>query len=65
MLFIWCPGGGPDGATEILITDAYRIAFQQYRYGYAAAYSIVIFAILLIYGMFTTKISNVTKGVNE
>ncbi len=27
--------GEPAGATEILITDAYKIAFEQYRYGYA------------------------------
>ncbi len=31
--------GEPGGATEILITQAYKFAFERYRYGYAAAYS--------------------------
>ncbi len=43
--------GEPAGSTEILITQAYKIAFEQYRYGYAAAYSTIIFAILLMYGI--------------
>ena len=39
--------GQPSGSTEILVTRAYKIAFEEYRYGYAAAYSVVIFMILL------------------
>ncbi len=39
--------GEPAHATELLITQAYKFAFEQYRYGYAAAYSTVIFVILL------------------
>lgn len=58
-------GGGPDGATELLITDAYKLAFEQYRYGYAAAYCIVIFLLLLTYGMITSKVTKATKGVYE
>ncbi len=41
-------GGEPDGATEILISEAYRWAFtRQEQYGYAAAYAVLIFLILL------------------
>jgi TRAP-type C4-dicarboxylate transport system permease large subunit len=40
-------GGAPAGANEILITKAYKIAFEEYRYAYSAAYSTVIFLILL------------------
>lgn len=58
-------GGGPDGATELLITDAYKLAFEQYRYGYAAAYCIVIFIVLLSYGLITSKVTKATKGVYE
>ncbi|MDO9576429.1 MAG: sugar ABC transporter permease [Candidatus Cloacimonadales bacterium] len=58
-------GGGPDGATELLITDAYKIAFEQYRYGYAAAYCIVIFLLLFFYGFWTNKISRASEGVYE
>jgi arabinogalactan oligomer/maltooligosaccharide transport system permease protein len=47
-------GGEPDGATEILISDAYRWAFtRNFRYGYAAAYSILIFGVLLVWSVFT------------
>ncbi|CAM2068880.1 Sugar ABC transporter permease [Sulfidibacter corallicola] len=48
-------GGDPGGSNEILITKAYKLAFQNYQYGYSAAYSTVIFAILLIYGIFQSK----------
>jgi arabinogalactan oligomer/maltooligosaccharide transport system permease protein len=42
--------GEPDGATEILISQAYRWAFSRGNlYGYAAAYAVVIFGVLVIY----------------
>jgi arabinogalactan oligomer/maltooligosaccharide transport system permease protein len=53
--------GQPGGATEILITRAYKVAFEEYRYGYAAAYSVVIFAILLIYSAMQVRSSGLTK----
>ncbi len=41
-------GGEPDGATEILISEAYRWAFTRgHRYGYASAYAVLIFFVLL------------------
>jgi arabinogalactan oligomer/maltooligosaccharide transport system permease protein len=55
--------GEPAGATEILITEAYKIAFEQYRYGYAAAYSTVIFMILLIYGIWQNRVTRATEGI--
>ncbi len=55
-------GGEPGGANEILITKAYKIAFEQYQYAYAAAYSTVIFAILLIYGYFQTRVTRATES---
>src|SRR5262249_54413489 len=40
-------GGEPDGATDILVSQAYRWAFVRgHRYGYAAAYAVLIFLIL-------------------
>jgi arabinogalactan oligomer/maltooligosaccharide transport system permease protein len=42
-------GGEPDGDTEILVTEAYRWAFtRQAQYGYAAAYAVLIFGILVV-----------------
>jgi arabinogalactan oligomer/maltooligosaccharide transport system permease protein len=55
--------GEPAHATEILITQAYKIAFEQYRYGYAAAYSTIIFAILLIYGVFQNRVTRATESI--
>jgi arabinogalactan oligomer/maltooligosaccharide transport system permease protein len=56
-------GGNPAGSTEILITQAYKIAFEQYRYGYAAAYSTVIFIILLVYGTWQNRITKATEAI--
>lgn len=55
-------GGEPGGANEILITKAYKIAFEQYQYAYAAAYSTVIFVILLVYGYFQTRLTRATES---
>ena len=55
--------GEPGHSTEILITQAYKFAFEQYRYGYAAAYSVVIFAILLAYGVWQNKVTKATEGI--
>ena len=54
--------GEPGGATEILVTQAYKFAFERYRYGYAAAYSTVIFGILLIYGSIQNRLSRATEA---
>lgn len=56
-------GGEPGHSTEILITQAYKFAFEQYRYGYAAAYSMVIFVILLGYGVWQNKFTRATEGI--
>ena len=41
-------GGEPDGSTEILVSEAYRWAFtRSSQYGYAAAYAVLIFVLLL------------------
>jgi arabinogalactan oligomer/maltooligosaccharide transport system permease protein len=55
--------GEPGGSTEILITQAYKQAFEQYRYGYAAAYSVVIFLILLVYGVWQNRVTRATEGI--
>lgn len=56
-------GGEPAHSTELLITQAYKFAFEQYRYGYAAAYSTVIFLILLVYGIWQNKVTRATEGI--
>jgi arabinogalactan oligomer/maltooligosaccharide transport system permease protein len=54
--------GEPDGSTEILISEAYRWAFSRgERYGYAAAYAVLIFVALYGYSRFTRRIAS-TRG---
>lgn len=55
--------GEPAHSTEILVTQAYKLAFEQYRYGYAAAYSTVIFLILLAYGTWQNRVTRATEGI--
>lgn len=52
-------GGEPNDQTHILVSFVYKAAFSAYRFGWAAALSMVIFAILLA---FTTIFLNRTKA---
>lgn len=49
MLVIWLVsnGGQPADRTHILVTYTYKLAFTYYRYSYAAAFSVVVFVLLL------------------
>ncbi|HTS82489.1 MAG TPA: sugar ABC transporter permease [Myxococcaceae bacterium] len=55
--------GEPGGSTEILITQAYKYAFQRYQYGYAAAYATIIFGILLVYGSIQNRVTRATEAL--
>jgi len=43
--------GEPGDQTHILVSYVYKAAFNLYRYGYAAALSMLIFILLLIWGV--------------
>ena len=58
-------GGGPDHSTEILITEAYKAFWVLGRWGYAAAYSVVIFLILLTLSWGLNRMSKATEGAFE
>ncbi|MGB0589440.1 MAG: carbohydrate ABC transporter permease [Myxococcota bacterium] len=58
-------GGGPDGQTDILITEAYHSFKVLKRYGLAAAYSLLIFVILYAYGAMTNRVTRATEGAFE
>jgi len=50
--------GDPDGGTEILISEAYKWAFtRQAQYGYASAYALLVFGILVLYTLVTKKVT--------
>ncbi len=58
-------GGAPDGDTNILITEAYDAFKVLKRYGFAAAYSLLIFVILYAYGALTNRITKASEGAFE
>ncbi len=54
--------GAPAGSTDILITEAYRWAFERAdRYGLAAAYALIIFFILLVYTLVTNRLTRASE----
>ena len=55
-------GGEPADQTHILVSYVYKAAFNLYRYGYAAAFSVVIFVILLVFSIFFVRRTKGTEG---
>jgi len=55
--------GEPADNTHILVSFVYKSAFNLYRYGYAAALSMVIFLILLSFGAFFMKRARAIESV--
>ncbi len=56
-------GGKPGDSTNILVTDAYRWAFERgERYGMSAAYATIIFLVLLLWTVFGNRIARRSGG---
>lgn len=53
-------GGGPSNASHIWITHIYELAFGRQRWGVAAAYSVLLFLIMMVLGYFYVRA--LTKG---
>ena len=58
-------GGGPFGRTELLVTQAYKLVFEQRLYGVAAAFSIVVFFVLLILTLLQNRVTRATEAYYE
>ena len=56
-------GGEPSNQTHILVSFVYKAAFNLYRYGYAAALSMVIFLILFVSVVYFLRRTRATEGV--
>jgi arabinogalactan oligomer/maltooligosaccharide transport system permease protein len=54
--------GGPFGRTEILITQAFKLVYEQRLYGVAAAFSIVVFFVLLILTLLQNRVTRATEA---
>jgi arabinogalactan oligomer/maltooligosaccharide transport system permease protein len=57
--------GGPAERTDILVTALYNAAFGFSKYGFAAMFSLVIFAILFAFCFFWIRSSGALKGVYD
>ena len=55
--------GEPSDKTHILVSFVYKAAFNLYRYGYAAAFSVVIFLILLAFGLTFLRRTKATESI--
>ena len=58
-------GGGPYGQTELLVTQAYKLVFEQRLYGVASAFSIIVFFVLLILTIFQNRVTRATEAYYE
>lgn len=56
--------GDPFGRTDILVTQAFKLVFEQRLYGVAAAFSIVVFFILLILTLIQNRVTRATEAYN-
>jgi len=53
--------GGPAGSNEFLLVHGYKRAFDLGRYGYAAAFMVLVFSILVILVVLFSKITKLTS----
>ena len=56
-------GGEPNDQTHILVSYVYEAAFQMYRFGWAAALSMVIFAVLFVFTQVFLNRTQATESV--
>jgi arabinogalactan oligomer / maltooligosaccharide transport system permease protein len=57
--------GEPFGRTEILVTQAYRLANERQLFGVAAAFSVYLFFLLLVITLITNRLAKATKSYAE
>jgi len=57
--------GEPFGRTEILVTQAYRLAQERNLYGVAGAFSVYLFFLLLALTLITNRVAKATKSYAE
>jgi arabinogalactan oligomer/maltooligosaccharide transport system permease protein len=54
--------GEPFGRTEILVTQAYRLAYERRLFGVAAAFAVYLFLLLLVVTLITNRMAKATKS---
>jgi len=58
-------GGGPLGRTEILVTQAYKLVNPGNLYGLAAAFSIMVFFVLLVITLAQNRVAKGLEGWSD
>jgi arabinogalactan oligomer / maltooligosaccharide transport system permease protein len=58
-------GGEPFGRTEILVTQAYRLAYERRLFGVAAAFCVYLFFLLLVITLVTNRMTKATRSYAE
>jgi arabinogalactan oligomer/maltooligosaccharide transport system permease protein len=60
-LAFFMSGGGPNGRTELLVTQAYGLVNDLHFYGIGAAFSVIMFFILLGITLVTNRLAKATQ----
>jgi arabinogalactan oligomer/maltooligosaccharide transport system permease protein len=61
-LSFFMTGGGPFGRTELFVTQAYKLVNDFQLYGVAAAFSVLMFFILLVITLITNRMAKATAS---
>ncbi len=65
IIFLMTQGGALTEQVDILVTSLYTAAFGYSKYGFGAAFSLVIFVILSVFAAIWLNVSGALKGVTE
>jgi arabinogalactan oligomer/maltooligosaccharide transport system permease protein len=64
-LSFFMSGGGPFGRTELFVTEAYKLVNDYQLYGVAAAFSVLLFLLLLGITLVTNRLARATASYAE
>jgi arabinogalactan oligomer/maltooligosaccharide transport system permease protein len=64
-LSFFMSGGGPFGRTELFVTEAYKLVNDFQLYGIAAAFSVILFFLLLSITLVTNRLARATASYAE
>jgi arabinogalactan oligomer/maltooligosaccharide transport system permease protein len=64
-LSFFMSGGGPFGRTELFVTEAYKLVQDFQLYGVAAAFSVILFLLLLAITLVTNRLARATASYAE
>jgi multiple sugar transport system permease protein len=60
-LLLILTNGGPGRATQVLSLYAFQVAYKDFNFGYAAALSVVMFVLLMLFASAYIRVSRVNR----